>query len=228
MTEEQKAARNAALAKARDASKAKRAAAAAAEKAAEAAPAEEPPMVMPPLSQNWRDAEPLDPEAEPEAPPEAVDPFERFLASQDEETRSILSDADLRVIFEVETKKAQDLRRENTKKLAAARASRFAKVEAGLLSNADAARAEWVRDMNRKVRYRPSVPRDANGNLIDLGYRINGQIVYDGQEIVCTKAEALSLREMEWRATNHEMDFEGKGRVSQQRQLSAGALNAKL
>lgn len=230
MTEEQKAARNAALARARDASKAKREAAKAAEVIAApvAAPeAEEAPLAMPGIGQNWREpvAEP-EPEAAEEV--EADDPFERFLAAQDAETRSILSDVELRVIYEADLKKQQEAKREAAKKVVAARASRFNRTNLGLISPADAAHAEWQRKMNRRVTFTPEIPQDANGNLIDQGYRVNGQIIFHGLPWTGTYAEFLSLREQQWRAMNHEMDFEGKGRLSQQRQLSAQALTAKL
>jgi len=41
----------------------------------------------------------------------AMDPFERFLAAQDPETRSLLTDIELRVIFEEETKRALDAKK---------------------------------------------------------------------------------------------------------------------
>lgn len=229
LTEEQKAARRATLARGRETAAVNRAAAAA--KAAEAAPAEEPPIVMPSIGQHdWREADDA-PELGDEAAvvePSADDPFERFLAAQDAETRSILTDAELRVIFEVETKKAAEAKREAAKKAVQARAARAARVDAGLIAPADAEHADWLRKMARKVTFTPEMPQDANGREIDIGYRVNGEIIYPGQPWTGTYGEFLSLREQQWRAMNHEMDFEGKGKLSQQRQLSAQALTAKL
>ena len=226
MTEEQKAKQQANLAKAREAQKAKREAAAA--KAAEAAPTEEAPLQMPAMNQNWREPVVEDEPAAEVEPADPSDPFEVFLAAQDEETRSILSDAELRVIFEVETRKAQEARREATKKVAQARAARAARVAEGLISPSDAARAERKRKLARMVTFTPEIPQDANGNLIDVGYRVNGEILFHGQQVTRPYGVYLSVREQMWRATNHEMDFEGKGRISHQRRLSAQALTAKL
>ena len=195
------------------------------------------------------------PEPEPEtmpafgdvAPPQAVeempvseppvaglaDPFERFFADLDPETRELLTEEDgstpqLRAIFEAEVKKAKDARREVAKKQAAARAGRLAKTDAGLVSPEDAAAAEVQRRMMRKVSWTVEMAKDPNGNLLDAGYRIDGRVLGHGEKVTGTYAQWLSYIEMVFRARNSEMDFEGKGIQSEHRRLSTGALSLTL
>ena len=207
---------------------------AAANRAAKAAPPEpEPePEIMPPL-----DSGPM-PEFEDEIavsePPQVgmLDPFERFLADLDPETRELLTEPDgstpqLRAIYEAEVKKAKDARREVAKKQAAARASRLAKTDAGLIAPEDAAVAELQRKMSRKVSWVPEMQRDDRGHILDAGYRVDGKLLYDGLRVTGTYAEWLSYREMAWRARQNEMDFQGKGKLNEQRRLSTGALDLK-
>ena len=205
---------------------------AAANRAAKAAPPEpEPePEIMPSL-----DSGPM-PEFEDEIavsePPQVgmLDPFERFLADLDPETRELLTEPDgstpqLRAIYEAEVKKAKDARREVAKKQAAARASRLAKTDAGLVSPEDAAVADLQRKMSRKVSWVPEMQRDDRGHIVDAGYRVDGKLLYDGLRVTGTYAEWLSYREMAWRARQNEMDFQGKGKLNEQRRLSTGALS---
>ncbi len=199
-----------------------------------AAPPEPEPEVMPSLDGGpvsvFEDEMPVS-----EVPVAGLDdPFERFLADLDDETRELLTEEDgstpqLRAIFEAEVVKARAARRDVAKKQAAARASRHAKTDAGLISPKDAAAAAFERTMARKVTWTPEMARDANGNLIDEGYRIDGkEPLYDGIPHTGTYGEWLSYREMAWRARNHEMDFEGKGLLNAQRRLSTGALAVTL
>lgn len=201
-----------------------------------AAPAEEPaPEVMPPVGDTApRHEDPLD-EMEISEPPVAgmADPFERFLADLDPETRELLTEEDgstpqLRAIFEGEVKRARDARREVAKKQAASRASRIAKTDAGLISPEDAAAAALQRRMNRKVKWVVEMVKDPNGRLIDEGYRIDGRLLYHGQEVTGTYGEWLSYIEMVYRARNSEMDFEGKGLHNEHRRLSTGALSVTM
>jgi hypothetical protein len=162
------------------------------------------------------------------------DPFDRFVADLDPETRELLTDGDgstpqLRAIFEAEVKKAKEARREVARKQAAVRAGRLAKTDAGLIAPEDAAAAEVQRYMNKKVSWVVEMVRDPNGNLIDEGYRIDGRLYTDGEVIKDkTMAHYLSYREQFWRAKQGEMDFEGKGLLNEHRRLSTGSLSVSM
>jgi hypothetical protein len=162
-----------------------------------------------------------------------ADPFERFLADLDPETRDLLTEEDgsipqLEKIWTDRVKEAKDARREVARKQASARASRLAKTDAGLISPEDAEAAALQRRMNRKVSWIVDMVRDANGNFIDEGYRVDGRIWQHGEKVTGTYGEWLSYIEMNFRARNHEMDFEGKGLLSEQRRLSTGALTVNF
>ncbi len=202
--------------------------------AVKAAPEEPAPEVMPALDEGPGVSDPED-EMAPSEPPQAgmTDPFQRFLAELDDETRELLTEEDgsipqLEAIWAARVKAAKDARREVAKKQATARADRMAKTDAGLVSPQDAAAAALQRSMDRKVSWVVEMARDANGNLIDEGYRINGELLYHGRHVTGTYGEWLSYREMVYRARNHEMDFEGKGLLNEQRRLSTGALDVKF
>mgnify|MGYP001572605824 CR=1 FL=1 len=195
---------------------------------------DEAPLVMPSLGIA---APPIvvedGPESQLQTDPDPLDPFERFLADLDDETRELLTESDgstpqLRTIYEAEVKRAKDARREVAKKQAIARAARHAKVGAGLITPDDAAAVALRERMQRKVTWTPELPTDPSGNLVDVGYRVDGRILFHGQPVTGTYGEWLSYREQAWRARSHEMDFEGKGLLNAQRRLSTGALVAKL
>ena len=195
------------------------------------APEEEAPIVMPPLDGPRAELE----EPTITEPPKAglPDPFEAFLADLDDETRELLTEPDgsvpqLRAIYDAQVAKAKEARRKVAQEQAVARASRHAKGAAGLISDKDMAAAALREKMNRKVTWIPEIPVDANGNLIDEGYRIDGRILHHGLPVTGTYGEWLSYREQAWRARNHEMDFEGKGLLNAQRRLSTQALDVKV
>lgn len=200
------------------------------EKAAAAAAPEPPPEVMPPVPREGVMPEPIF--AEPDdmqdnqlPTDEPVDDFARFLAAQDDETRSLLSDMELRVIYETETKRAADERKAAAKKGALARAQRHARMVAGLIGpEAMEAQARLDR-LNRKVTWTVNMPEAGNtGMLVDEGMRIDGRLLRHGEQMTGTMAEWESYRSIEWNAHQGELDFQGKGKLSRLRQ-TASALN---
>ena len=200
-----------------------------------AAPPEPEPEVMPGLDEDPFGFPGLDedPFGFGPLPADEDDPYERFLSDLDLETRKLLTEEDgstpqLRAIFEAEVKKAKEARREVAKKQAAARASRHAKTDAGLISPEDAAAAAFQRMMNRKVKWTPRMQRDDQGRILDAGIRIDGRLLYDGIEVTGTYGEYLSCREIEWRQRQAQMDFEGKSKLNEQRRLSTGALRVEF
>jgi hypothetical protein len=219
LTDEQRAARAAALAKGRER--------AAANRAAKAAAPVEPPVVMPPIVHEGESAP--TPIAEPdmaEEPVEFADDFERFLLSQDDETRSVLSDVELRVIFETETKRAAEERKVALKKAVATKALRHARATAGLIP-AEAIAAQSLRDrLSQKVQWIINMPEAGNsGTLIDQGVRIDGKLYVHGQSVTGTLAEYISYRESEGRAHENERQFQGRSRMSKLAQSGMRFLN---
>jgi hypothetical protein len=154
------------------------------------------------------------------------DPFEAFLAAQDAETRAVLSDADLRVIYELEVKRAAEAKHAAAKKLAAHRAQRHAQAVAGLIPAEQLAAAAQRERLNRKVSWVVNMPEAGNsGMLIDEGVRIDGRLLYHGQKVTGTLAEYESYRSIEWLAHQNELDFQGRGRLSRLRQTATGFIN---
>lgn len=192
----------------------------------------EPAVAMPPIVHE--DAAPTAAIVEPDddgrddGDTESADDFERFLAAQDDDIRELLSVVELRVIFEAETKRAQDERKAAAKKTATTRAQRHAKATAGLLPAAAIAAAELRDRLSQKVKWTVNMPEAGNsGMLIDEGIRIDGKLLYHGQEVTGTLAEYDSYRSIEWAAHQGELDFQGRGRLSKLRQTATGFLNMK-
>jgi hypothetical protein len=148
-------------------------------------------------------------------PAEPEDDFERFLASQDAETRNILTDVELRVIYEVETKRAADERRATLKKTVAAKALRHARASAGLIGPEAVATAALLDRLSQKVTWTVNMPEAGNsGTLIDEGVRINGRLLQHGTQVTGTLGEYISYREIEYRAHENERQFQGRSRMS--------------
>lgn len=200
-------------------------------KAAEAAPDAEPaPIVMPKLVLEGEVPPPAfeDPDEGIFEEDEPQDEFERFLAAQDDETRELLTDAELRVIYEQETARAAKERKEAARKGALARAQRHARVVAGLVGpEALEAQARLDR-LNRKVTWTINMPEAGNtGMLIDEGMRIDGRLMRHGETVTGTMAQYESYRSIEWNAHQGELDFQGKGKLSRLRQTASGINNMR-
>ena len=191
-------------------------------KAATVAAPEPEPIVMPPVPREGDIEENIvEDEIAVAEPPVAgmPDPFEAFLAAQDEETRSVLTDAELRIIYEVETKRAEEAKRTAAKKAAAVRAQRHAQAVAGLIPGEQLEQLARKERLNRKVTWTVNMPEAGNtGQLIDEGLRIDGQLLVHGTRVDGTMAQWESQRHIMWSAGQNELDFQGKGRLSRLRQ----------
>jgi membrane protein involved in colicin uptake len=230
LTPEQKEILAARLAKGRATVAANRKAAAEAAAAKAAAP-DPTPVAMPPIAHEDTEPAPLfddgtRPEPDPNAIDEPQDDFERFLAVQDSETRAVLSDMELRVIYETEAKRAADERKAALKKAAALRAARHARATAGLIP-AEAVAAQALRDrLSQKVSWIVNMPEAGNsGTLIDAGVRINGVLYVHGSTVTGTLGEYISYREIEARAHENERQFQGRSRMSKLAQTGMRFLN---
>jgi hypothetical protein len=224
LTEEEKQRRREALARGREKAAANRA-------ALKAAPKPEP-VAMPPIAHEgesqpvtigepWREGDSL------EAPTdEPMDDFERFLAAQDADIRDLLSDVELRVIYEAEQKRAAEEKKTAAKKLAVQRAQRHARSTAGLIGPEAVAAANLRERMNMPVSWVVNMPEAGNsGTLIDEGIRINGKLYVHGTTVEGTLAEYISYREIEYRAHENERQFQGRSRMSRLAQSGMRFLN---
>jgi hypothetical protein len=209
MTEEQKAKAAANLAKAR-AARAEKRLAAEAFPAPVLAPAGEPPL---PLE---------DPVDEQDEKPVELDDFGRFLAALDAETRDLLTDDELRVIYNEQTAKAKAEKRAAAKKAVADRALQHARVESGLMPT-EAIEAARTRDrMAEMVRFTVDLPE-----LGDYGLRIDQQIFLHGFTYTVTRAQYDTFAEIVWRNQQAELEFEGKGRGHWLRRRARGSVGAR-
>jgi hypothetical protein len=204
----------------------------AAEARAVAAAAPEPePVLMPAVPREGEATQPIievdDGMGISELPAAGLpDPFEAFLAAQDAETRAVLTDIELRTIYELEIKRAAEAKRAAAKKIAGQRAQRHAQAVAGLIPAEQLAAAAQRERLNRKVSWVVNMPEAGNsGMLIDEGVRIDGRLLYHGQKVTGTLAEYESYRSIEWLAHQNELDFQGRGRLSRLRQTATGFIN---
>jgi len=187
---------------------------------------EEPAPVMPPVESG---AEygltapvPVEPAPANAAPAAEATAFDIYMASLSEETRELLSVEELRGAFDAAVKQADDERRKELRKAAAAKALHHAKAAAGLLPKEKVEQLAWQERMNQKVRFRVLLPFLAGINdsrIGDEGLRIDGKLYQHGVEAEMTMGEYLSVREMIWRMGQHELDFKGEGRLSSLRRM---------
>ncbi len=195
---------------------------------AQSAQTELPPVEMAPIPREGEAPLPVfeEPAAPPETEGEPEDAFARFLMAQDAETRELLSDIELRVIYEQETKRAADEKKAAAKKGALAKAQRHARMVAGLIPAEQAEIAARLDRLNQKVTWTVNMPEAGkSGMLVDVGVRIDGKLLYHGQRVTGTLAQYESYREIEWRAHQNELDFQGQSRLSRLRRTAIGALN---
>jgi hypothetical protein len=239
LTEEEKQRRREALARGREKAAANRAALKAAPKPEPVAMppiAHETPPPMPPRSvfetPFWREDAGGHMESVPAdfvsvlKPDEPRDDFERFLAAQDADIRALLSDLELRVIYDAEQKRAAEEKKTAAKKLAVQRAQRHARSTAGLIGPAALAAADLRERMNLPVSWVINMPEAGNsGTVIDEGVRINGKLYVHGTTVEGTLAEYISYREIEYRAHENERQFQGRSRMSRLAQSGMRFLN---
>lgn len=179
-----------------------------------------PPEIMPAMPDE--DGAGLAPEVlDPvERAPVAATPFEVFLASLSEETRELLSEAELRAAFAAAEQQAKEERRTQLKKAATEKARHHARATAGLLPAEKLAQLALQEQMNRRVRWTVQMPFVSDtGGIADEGLLIDGRRLYHGQEVETTFGEWRSALSMIYNLRQHELDFEGKGRLHHLRRM---------
>jgi hypothetical protein len=166
-------------------------------------------------------------QTEPEPP--SPSPYDLFLLSLDSETRGLLSDAELRAIFEAGEKKALDEKRQRLQKQAADRALHQARAGAGLLPKEAIAEAAWRARMEEKVTFTPHLPESCYMEHFACPCLVvNGKPYPDGVEVTTTRGEYMSFREQVWRAQQAEMDFEGRSRLHHLRRERFASLDTRV
>ena len=188
---------------------------------------EEPPLVAPPMVYEGEGhvapAAFAEPEPEQVGKPAELSQFDLFVRGLDDETRSLLNDAELQAIFEAQQKKALEEKKALVRQSVAQRAAHAAKVNAGLLPTSVIEHEDWWRKMQRRITWTVDMPEQT-----DWGLRVDGRMYHHGEQVTSTMAEYLSCREMMWRNRQVDLDFEGKSRLSHQRRLSTGALTTQI
>lgn len=154
-------------------------------------------------------------------PNDPADPYELFLLSLDDDTRRLLSDTELRDIFNAQKQKAADERRAKLKKGAVELALNTARASEGLVAAETQEQIATKRQNARPVAITIQLPPAGDeGQIADVGLRIDGKILYHGTRHECTYGEAASLREIMYRAMEHELMF--KGQKTRERQWLMG------
>lgn len=168
-----------------------------------------------------------DPAAEP-APEEPATPFEVYVASLSDDTRELFTLDELQEEFEKAAIIAKAERRKQAKAAAAARALQHARAAEGLESPTEVANKALREKMTQMVRVKIQMPFMAgadNGSVVDDGVTIDGTKYLHGQEYTMPMGRALDIRAMLFNLHQHELTFEGKGRLNGLRQQRASAVN---
>jgi len=159
--------------------------------------------------------------AEPELPAEPEvdesDPFSLFLFSLDAETKELLSIDELREIYAAQVAKAFAEKKAAKKKSASEQAMHAARMEAGLVPMATREAMETARRNAELVRFTVELPPAGDqGEVPDIGLRIDQKIYLHGHTYTLTRAQYDSFREMVYRAGEHELTFKGQNRRQRQ------------
>lgn len=152
-------------------------------------------------------------EPEPPAPEIADpgDPFSVWLLTLEDDTRALFTDEELRASFEENWKKAKQEQRAKRKKEIADSALAASRANLGLLPAEQLERMKVARQNARIGKFVVSLPpAQSNGQPADIGLRIDGKVLRDGDTIVCTYGEAASYRDIQYRAGQLELSFKGE------------------
>jgi len=152
---------------------------------------------------------------------EDTGPYALFLLALDDETKRLLSDAELREIYAAQVAKAFAEKKAAKKKSATEQAAHAARMEAGLVPMAARAEMETAKRNAELVRWTCELPPVGDqGEVADIGLRIDQKIYLHGHTYTIPRAKLDSFREMIYRAGQHELTF--KGQNTRQRQWLLG------
>lgn len=149
------------------------------------------------------------------------DPFELFLVSLDAATKEILNIDELREIYAAQVAKAFAEKKAAKKKAASEVALTAARIEAGLIPTAAREAMETARRNAELVRFTVELPPSGDqGQVPDIGLRIDQKVYLHGHTYTVTRAEYDSMRDNLYRAGEHELTF--KGQNTRQRKWMLG------
>jgi len=139
--------------------------------------------------------------------------FQLFFASLDSETRELLTVAELREIYASQLKKKQEERRAEKRRAAVDQAAQAAMVAEGMIPADAQAAIEVMRRNSERMRLKIQLPpADEQGNVADIGLRIDHKVYLDGHTYELSRAQFDSYREILYRSAMHELEFLGMNR----------------
>jgi hypothetical protein len=139
-------------------------------------------------------------------------PYAMWLMALEPDTREMFTEAELKATFAEVWEKAKAEKRNRRKKEIADLALSTSRSSLGLLPAQTAEALRVTRQNARPVSMMIELPpAQADGQPADIGLRVNGQVIPHGRRHYCTYGEAASLREMLYRAGQHELIFKGEG-----------------
>lgn len=130
-----------------------------------------------------------------------------LLAGLSEETRSLLTDADIDQILQEERLRASDEQRKKAREKAREEIRHRMRVEHGLLDAATLRTREQNERLKSKVRIRFDLPGDGAGHQGSNGIRIDGRLLAVRTWHTVSVAEYESIREMHYNAWINETQF---------------------
>jgi hypothetical protein len=159
-------------------------------------------------------------------PPAAAIDFDFFLASLDAETKTLLSDDELRKIYETQLAAALDEKRAARRRQAMDIANHAARMASGLVPADTQEAMETLKRNSRIVRIPIELPPSGeHGELPDIGLRIDQRVFLHGRTYEVTEAQAASMREMMYRVGEMELLFKGQN-ARQRRWLMGRAVGS--
>ena len=146
--------------------------------------------------------------------PATVDGFELFVAGLEAETREVMTEAELRAIYDAQLKTAMDERKAMRKKAATEQAAHAARMAAGLVSGDTIEAMETLRHNSRITSIAIELPPSGEqGEVCDIGLRIDGRIFLHGRRYDVTEGQAASMRENLYRIGDMEQTFKGQNKA---------------
>jgi hypothetical protein len=146
-----------------------------------------------------------------------VDPFELFLISLGPETREMIGDDELKEIYAAQVAKAFAEKKAAKKKAASEVAAYAARMEAGLVPAATREAMEVAKANAKLERVTVEMPPAGDqGEVSDIGLRIDQKVYLHGHTYTLTHAQAASFREILYRTGEMELLFKGQNRRQRQ------------
>jgi hypothetical protein len=152
--------------------------------------------------------------------------YEHFLARLTPGAREALGDAELRAIYAKHVADADEERKSLIRKQVMSQAAHAARSAAGLVSAESEEELRVLRHNSEIVTLQIDLPPTGDqGELPDIGLRVDGRVFLHGHSYQMTEAQAASMREQIHRLSDAELLFKGQN-TRQRRWLMGRALGA--